>query len=143
MPHQYAESTTLQHELDQASAWCRNLLEIYAQIRKAMAEGAPGAHLRDCMAQMGSINVLAAESGEKILAEADRAGISLKDHPGYGAWRDLANQVLEENRRIRHYVESSMAVAKDELERMRAGKQALFGYHSGTGATGGRICYGA
>ncbi|MBA2882667.1 hypothetical protein HNR65_003021 [Desulfosalsimonas propionicica] len=131
-----APAAALDRELDQAAACFRDLLAQYSRIRKAVAGGASGACLRECISQMRGIDARAAGCGEKILAAAEHAGISLKDYPGYAAWRDLADQVLAENRRIKAYLKAAMAVAKDELDRMRTGKQALGGYHSKGSARG-------
>lgn len=135
----------LDFEIDQAACFCRNLLGLYDEVKKSVAAGAPAAILYQHMEEMRQVDRHASDCGDRIRKLASQTGTVLKDHPGFLEFQDIVAQTLEENRRVMRHVLASMAIAKDDIERMRSGKQALCGYHSRGGAklTGARINCGA
>lgn len=126
----------LDQELDSAAACCRELDRIYGAVEKAISAGAPASALYQYLEEMRGAQQEMVKCGDKIEALAAQSAADFTRHPGFAAWQQSMARSLAQNQRIARHVKASMAVAKDELDRMRAGKQALGGYHSKGSARG-------
>jgi|GEM_PF-4878739 hypothetical protein len=119
-----------------AADCCSRMLKLYEDIRKAVAAGSSSDVLTRYIREMKQVGEKSIECASIINKTAEKSGIEPGSLAGYAYWQQLLAQTLEENRNIKRHVQGALAVAKNELDRMRAGKQALCGYHSGRGKDG-------
>jgi hypothetical protein len=126
----------LDRELEAAAACCRDLDRIYATVEKAVSAGAPASTLYQYLEEMRGAQQEMVQCGERIESLAAQSAAEPSRHPGFAAWQQSMARSLAQNQRIMRHVKAALAVAKDELDRMRTGKQALGGYHSKGSARG-------
>jgi len=120
-------------EIIGSPAVCRTLLELYGSIRNAVVAGAPAGMLHHYTDRMRAVEGRATGRGAGVPHADEPAGAGMDPQ----AARDLLEYTLAENRRIRRHVETAMAVAADEIKRLRCTRQVLGG-SAGRGAVRGR-----
>lgn len=125
--------------LTRSIACYSEMLEQYDRIRDAIAGGAPAAVLYQRLEQLKDLGQQARQSDAEVEKHSGGFASLPDDSHDLLQWRDLLSRVFEENRRMKHYVSSAMAAAKDEIDRIGEGKKALGGYRGAGASTGRRI----
>lgn len=127
--------------LARSTACYREILDLYGQIKTDVAKGTSANVINMRLEKLKELFSQTEKINADFEEEAEKSGGVGDGNPCLLDWRDAVAAVLEENGRMRKYLQSAMAVTKHEMESLGAAKKALGGYRSPVAAfsTGTRI----
>lgn len=117
----------------------REMLGIYARVRDAVASGAPAERLGAMIMEVQELDERARAADARVRDRMEETWLSEEELSLYEEWKELLGRVREENRLLGDYLRSAMTVLREDIRRLRQGKQAASGYRSRQDVTGRRI----
>ena len=117
--------------LQESMACYRKMMDLYGNIRVKISSGEPSESLHVLLNQCRELNKIAQYVDGQFQKLVVENQVSREDIPLFWEWKTLLEQVHRENKFIRRYLKSNMAVLNDDLERLGHAKKAMAGYRSG------------
>ena len=128
------------YRLIQESMACyRKMIELYGSLRVKISSGQPSDKLNILLNQCREINKMAQYVDRKFQKLVVENQVSVEDIPLFWEWKDLLDQVQRENKFMRRYLRSNMAVLIDDIHRLGHAKKAMSGYRAGKDERRGHV----
>lgn len=130
--------------LEESIGAYERLLSAYGDVEMAISAGSNAEELEAIMARMAESADAARDADAAFQEIAADTGADLFEMAHFEIWLDLLERAGEENLRVKNYIETAMAMIRQDLSGLRKGRAAMAGYHGTrgyerTGDTGSRI----
>lgn len=129
----------LQRLLQESIACYRKLMEIYDRLRDKLSSGGPTEKLEALIDQSRELYKVVQFVDIQFKQLAAENQVPLDETPLYLEWKTLMGQVREENKLIRRQLLATMALLKEDIDRIGQSRKVISGYRSGKEHRGQRI----
>jgi hypothetical protein len=128
------------YRLLQESIFCyRKLMEVYGRLREKITTGGSSEKLMALLDQSRELTTMVQYVDRQFQKMASENQVAIEDLPLFSEWKDLLNQVKEENKLMRQYLQANMALLYDNINNLVRIKKAIGGYRNEEDSRGQQI----